>query len=247
LAPLRDPSSVALDDQIVTSGELPPFDRWAQFRREFDWKQGQHVTLVGPTEAGKTSLALDILPERDFVVVLATKREDDSLYPRLRREGFVMQDELDLDHKKTPKIIFRPPLRTPDTKGLLEQSERFSECLLEIYEVGHWSLYCDEVRYLTEKLKLTSEMDTLWLQGRSLGISIMCATQRPVSIPVNAFAMASHIFSWEMYRHDDINRVAEYAGARYNEVRYALPRIPEHETLYINTRRSELVRTNIRT
>lgn len=225
---------------------MPPFVRWQNFLEVFEWEQGQHITLVGRTKSGKTSLVRRLLPIRDYTVVLATKRKDSSLYDPLRREGFRLQEDLDLDWKKTPKIIFRPRMRTPNRAGLEEQKEGFEQALIEIFNVGNWCVYADEVRYLTDNLKLAGVFDVLWLQGRSLGISLVVSTQRPVSIPLLAFDQADHIFCWRQTLKDDIDRISEFSGIYGSTVKYALPRLPEHEALYINPVTGQLLRTNIR-
>lgn len=247
LARPRSVESIELDDQTAKNGVgLPPFLRWGAFLNQFHWHQGEHVTMVGPTGAGKTSLALQILPRRDYVIVLATKKRDISLYRPLEKQGYVTQTDLDLDWERFPRIIYKPPLDEPTRRALEEQAEDFSEALVEVFQVGNWCLYGDEIRYLTDNLKLKSEMDVLWLQGRSLGISIMVSTQRPVSIPLLAFDQATHLFIWKTTLRDDVLRVAEFGGDRSEEIRWTVPRLPEHELLYVNTRTGQLVRTNIR-
>lgn len=247
----RHERSVRLDGQSVRvrGGEtvtMPPFVRWRDFQKQFIWKQGQHVTLVGPTNSGKTSLAREILPMRDYTVVLATKRRDSSLYDPLKKQGFIVQRHLDLDYEKFPKILFQPQMRTPTAEGLAEQKEAFESALIEIFDEGSWCVYADEVRYLTDNLKLRGVFDVLWLQGRSLGITVVVSTQRPVSIPLLAFDQAFHIFCWRQTLKDDIQRISEFAGINSETVRYVLPRLPEHEVLYINTATGKLLRTNTR-
>lgn len=251
LPPPRHEGSVRLDESTTRnrSGEdlqMPPFLRWAEFLAQFKWKQGQHVTLVGSTGSGKTTLARALLPARDYTIVLATKRKDSSLYDPLRKEGFILQQILDLDDEKYPKILFQPRMKTPNAKGLEEQKEAFESALIEIFDEGGWCIYADEVRYLTDNLKLRGVFDVLWLQGRSLKITVVVSTQRPVSIPLLAFDQAYHIFCWRQTLKDDIQRISEFAGIAAETVRYVLPRLPEHEALYINTVTGQLVRTNIR-
>lgn len=247
----RASDSVGLDGESsrLRGGEevaMPPFLRWQDFLSQFVWKQGQHITLVGSNGSGKTSLARALLPIRTYTVVLATKRRDPSLYDPLRKEGFVLQDILDLDYSKYPKIIFRPKMATPNKAGMNEQAEAFEAGLIEIFNVGSWCIYADEIRYLTDNLNLRSVFDVLWLQGRSLEISLVVSTQRPVSIPLLAFDQAYHLFCWRQTLRDDIQRISEFAGIHAETVRYVLPRLPQHECLYINTITGELFRTNIR-
>lgn len=69
-------------DRDVSLPETPFLPWYEDFRNT--WQQGEHVALVGKTGVGKTSLARDILSARDYVMVLALKRKDDTLasFPR---------------------------------------------------------------------------------------------------------------------------------------------------------------------
>src|SRR3954471_22907642 len=80
--------SVSLD-QDMREEAGPVFVPWHDFASSFTFKQGEHCTLVGTTGSGKTTLARELLlPQRDYVVVLGTKAEDDSLYEPLMAQGF---------------------------------------------------------------------------------------------------------------------------------------------------------------
>ena len=45
--------------------ELAPVVPWDDFLTYvLDWKQSQHVGLIGPTDSGKSTLSFAILPQR---------------------------------------------------------------------------------------------------------------------------------------------------------------------------------------
>jgi hypothetical protein len=229
---LRSLESVTLDDEQLR-GELtpPPFEAWPEFNRNLDWRQGEHVTLAGGTGSGKTTFARQLLPRRKYVVVLATKAEDPSLYNPLLEQGFVMRSTWDPNPDDEPKVIFKPPLRG-GIAGRDSQREAFRELLIDVFESGRWCIYADEIRYITEFLSLRTEMELLWLQGRSLRISIVAATQRPVSIPVLAWE-AQHLFVWRFTEKRDVDTISDFTGTLYPVVRQVLPRLPKHEVLHI--------------
>src|SRR6266852_8339657 len=58
---------------------------WDQMRRQWQWRQGEHVILAGPTECGKTTLGLWLCEQRKYVVVLGMKPKDDVLDDLIRR------------------------------------------------------------------------------------------------------------------------------------------------------------------
>lgn len=223
---------------------MPPFVRWDAFLDGFEWRQGQHITAVGSWGAGKTTLLRKLLPRRDYVVVLATKKRDPSLYEPLQQMGYEITDSFDPDPTEHPKVIFRPPLPEPTAEGRAEQKEAFRRALVDIFATGNWCVYADEIRYLTDYLGLQTEFETLWLQGRSLGISVVCGTQRPVSIPVLAFD-ADHLFLWRATDHRDVKTMSEFTGTGIEVARYTIPRLPKHEALYIDTRTDYMARTKV--
>jgi DNA helicase HerA-like ATPase len=257
LAPLRPSESAQLDSEPPRDrwgraggreGELTPipYIDWDEFLATFEFEQGQHITMVGATGSGKTTLALKLLEYREFMIVLATKNRDESLYPKLEAKGYLLTDQTDLDWHQTPKVIFRPKLQSPSGEAKEEQKEAFQRVLVDVFNEGGWSLYGDEIRYLADNLGLRVELETLWLQGRSNHTSMIVATQRPVSIPVIAFESATHIFLFRMTDKKNIDRASEFGGADVDLIRHTLPRLPRYEVLYVDTRSGEMLRTKVK-
>lgn len=244
LAPIRSAESVELD---AARELMPEFIGWGAFMREFraSFLQGQHVTIVGTTGSGKTTLARQLLPIRDYVTVMATKARDTSLYTPLERMGYVVTDTFDADDTDEPRVIFRPKLDAPTRTARDEQAEAFREALIDVFNTGGWAIYADEVRYLTQYLGLATEMELLWLQGRSLGVSLIVSTQRPVSIPLLAFDQADHLFLFRNTDRQNVQRMSEFTGADVDLARYVIPRLPLHEALYVDTRSGRMVRTRV--
>jgi hypothetical protein len=242
-----------LDDrQVIVRGQtitVPPFMPEREFLEGLVLEQGHHVTAVGATQSGKTTLITRwVLPRRHFTVVLATKRRDPSLYPRLKAAGFVMTDKPELDAEHMPKVIFRPGLKLKNTSvrdAKIVQREGFERILTDVIEEGGWAVYGDEIRYLANDLKLTAELEQLWLQGASELVTMIVSTQRPVAIPVVAFESAWHLFLFRTTDVRNIERIAEFEGANEPLLRWLLPRLEEHEVLYIETRTGRMVRTKV--
>lgn len=259
LRSIRSRESVDLDGSTVRprgyggrQWEVPPFQRWDAFYAFFEqhWEQGDHVALVGRTKSGKTTLARAILPIRGFTVVFATKAEDASLYTPLQKQGFVMQEHFDPadkpDEGEGPsKIIFKPPLRGPSKKDVEKQREAFREALQGMFSTGGWACYFDEIRYLSQNLALGNELDQLWLQGRSMGITMIAATQRPVSVPLNMFEQASHFFLWRTTDAQDRKRASEYVGVNAPMANELIGGLPRHECLYVDAVDDHAVRTMV--
>jgi hypothetical protein len=235
-------------------GQMPPFVRWKDFIRNFIWRQGQHITIVGLTDSGKSTLAKELLRKRDFVIMLATKRLD-PLYREFEQEGYVtvksvdelVQKNKELKEGEKGRFIFKPPIKDVSKTALLDQAEEFRKVLVFIYQTGNWTVFSDEVRYLTDNLKLRAEFEVLWLQGRTLGIAIVALTQRPVSVPLLAFDQAYYQFIFRINHEDDIDTVARYSGSFKGDVRFTLPRLAKHDFLFIDLYHDQLFRSNVRT
>lgn len=247
---MRESESVALDEaEFDTKGlgtRQVPYVEWEQFVELFQFNQGEHITLVGGTGSGKTTLARElILPRRDFVVVEATKKKDPSLYSPLQAVGYVLTDDFDPYNPDIPKVIYKPSISSVGKQGRESQREEFRQELEEIFEAGNWCVYSDEVAYLTNNLGLDVEMETLWMQGRSLGISMVSATQRPVKIPLIAYE-ANHLFIWRFTDKRNVDTISAFTGSNINVARQVIPRLAKHEALYINTVTDQIVRTKAR-
>jgi DNA helicase HerA-like ATPase len=254
LNPLRPLDSVRLDTEPLTERgfqgqtfQAPPYLSYPEWDEQFVWRQGEHMTAAGQTGSGKTTFMRRLLRRRRYVVVMATKSADSSLYPPLEAEGFKVVTRWDPDPVESPRIIFKPPLRG-GVEGKDAQREAFRAALLDVFETGSeeggWCVYCDEVRYLTEFLNLKTEMELLWLQGRSLGISVVAATQRPVSIPILAFE-AQHLFVWRFSHKPDIDTISHFTGTLSPVVRQTVPRLPKHEVLHVQPEYGSAERTKL--
>jgi hypothetical protein len=160
-----------------------------------------------------------------------------------------MSDKPELDAETTPKVIYRPGLKLKNTSvgdAKAIQRQGFERVLTNVIEEGGWAVYGDEIRYLANDLKLTAELEQLWLQGATELVTMIVSTQRPVAIPVVAFESAWHLFIFRTTDVRNIERIAEFEGANEKLLRWLLPRLEEHEVLYIETRTGQMTRTKVR-
>lgn len=217
-----------------------PAHSWSQFLADdFRWEQGEHLTLIGPTKSGKTTLARQILSLKKWVVAFATKRRDPVLR-ELAGDGFQRFGEwVDVDADIAPRRVIAPQVRgRADTiqSQRDRQREVFGEALNRAFRQGGWTLYLDELRYLTDYLGLAREVEMLWQQGRSEGVTVIGGVQRPRHVPLLAYDQATHLFLFHNGDRSALDRLGEIGGGiEADRVRGAVAALDFHEVLYVNT------------
>lgn len=225
------------------------YDDWADSLDE-TWVQGEHITLVGPTGANKTTTAIEqLLPRRGFVLAFVTKRKDPVVW-RLADQGYdVFRDWKDVPAEVSPRIVLAP--RSKGAHDLGHQRDVFRSALAAAFRQGGWTVYLDETRYITDFLGLSRDVELLWHQGRSEGTTVIACAQRPRHLPLVAYSQASHHIYWRTGDTQDLKRLGEFGGRNADTVIReveglqwdALPdRRIRAELLHLQTRDGSMVR-----
>lgn len=238
-----------LDAKQSRSGHtLPPFVRWDQFLSAWDWKQGEHITIIGPTGSGKTVLGRYLLRRRAFVVVLGIKNRDPELYGPFQDDGYELVRKFDPEpppDADAQRLLFVPRTDKHGTEGRQDKARQLRQVLNDIYDAGHWCCYADDIEYFALQLKLNTEFEELWMIGRSEKVSVVASSQEPVNIPVMAYSAATHLF---LFKNPDLyraKRMAELAGLNREIVQETVLALPDHEFLYINKSSGALQRSKV--
>jgi hypothetical protein len=215
---------------------------WEWFRRE--WQQGEHVSLIGPTQTGKTTMGLAILKRRTYRVVIGTKKSDPVL-SRLIREGeYEDVPAVPVQADRIPRAVIWPRHRR--IGDAVRQRQIIERALEEMFAAGKWTVFADEVSYLCRDLGLGNVLRTLWQQGASDGVTVVAATQRPAWVPLDLYSAPTHLFLWRTNDEQDLRRIGGLNGLSPKVVRQAVSQLDVHEALYVNTRRGHLWRTRYR-
>lgn len=236
---------------VIADRELVPKLSWDEFKDSFEWFQGEHLTAIGPTKSGKSTLVRLLMREArenrtlPWQVLLKTKTKDEVM-DAFKRERFVEIPEwIVSDADAYPRVILAPALRNgADSKP--EQREAFRQALVSIHNQGGWLVYADEFKHIAKYLSLAEDSELLIHQGRSAGITFVTSLQRPRHVPLMAYDQATHIFMWESRDHNIRERLSEISG-RVNPdlVEIVVGELSEHEFIYVNPMTGRIVKSEV--
>jgi len=226
------------DALISTSAPRIP---WPVFIERLTWNQGEHVGLIGPTGQGKTTLLTSLLDQRTYVALFATKPRDPSM-DYLISQGYMKLERWEnYAPRKFPKRVIWPNATDIESEDL--QKHVFDNAFKSIYRETGWCIVLDEGYYVSKVLQLGNRMRTIWTQGRSLGISFVVATQRPRWVPLEMYDQSTHLFFWRENDDDNLSRIGGMGAAPSRLVREIVANLDVYQTLYVNTRTGEMMRT----
>lgn len=202
------------------------------------WKQGQHVALIGKTGCGKTTLANALLPIRGNTVVIATKPVSKSLEKFGADNGYARIEKW--DPKENPDLMPKRILWPPVSNFAHVSRQRYviGMAFNDIYGVGNWCIYVDELRFITQTLKLNDAVELFLQQGRELGISFIAGMQRPKYVPLLVYSQSSHLFFWQEKDVNNLERISAINSVDSHFIANVVTALEEFEYLYIQDRKS---------
>lgn len=241
LAPNRNPT---LPGRSLTDLEFPAALRYVHAR----WVQGEHVSLIGPTGAGKTFFKRYLLRRRDYITSFITKNSDDELTRIIREEGFKVQKDK-WDGSQGDLIALWPKKKRGEGEEELQDRQRwiFKEAISKAFDQKGWTFDFDEVGYMTDFLHMDRTMRWLLQQGRSDKITVVAATQRPAWIPRAFYSMPSWLVFWGNRDTEDLKRIAGLGGVDGKVLRGEVSNLEHREILIVHNRHPyERIRTLVR-
>lgn len=233
--------------------EIAPVVDWPYFiEYVFDWKQDEHVGLIGPTGTGKSNLTYQILPLRDYVVYFATKPRDETLDKFASKAGYAKipdwpptkgrgPTKREIPAQEMPKRILWPDAR--QLHSIARQREVFQKATVDIYAQGGWCVVWDEFWAMCTLLKLETEARVFLQQARANKISFVMGAQRPSRVPLELFDQASHLF---FSRDNDERNLKTISGVGWlaaDPIKQLVASLERYQFLYINTREGWMYRT----
>lgn len=245
-----------------------PFTPWSNFLATWNWRQGEHVTVIGPTGTGKTTLIRGIMPKRyaagAAVNVLATKSRDANLDAWAARDRLTIVDRWPPPRPLLPwqvpaDVVMSNGVRVPwsfrlmtwprDDRvpvGLIREhmADVHRLAIQDMYREGNWCIVAEELFELT-RMGLGNELEQMWTQGRSAGITVVGATQRPVGIPLHAYNNASHLFMFNDNDERNLQRLQGIGGMNERNLRDYVRGLEGHDVLYVGVRDRTVIRTRV--
>jgi hypothetical protein len=200
--------------------------------------RAEHLTVVGPSQSGKTYLCKELLRPITSRIIIDPKQQD--FGPEW---GIVTSDPKAILYH--PQVVWQPDLRDvlhPHPTG----QDPFSEGLRYIYEVradrsaavtgvpAAWSVvvYFDEA-YLTAPTEGGNPMiPVLLASGMGCGIAVWASTQRGYKVHANFFSDAVHTVTFFNQNQMDLAKLRNETGVDPKAVKALQHGKGHHEFLY---------------
>lgn len=162
----------------------------------FPWRQGEHMTVIGDTGTGKTTLIARILTERKYVLSVRTKSDKTPLPGKHVRTAAAFKR---LDIGRDGRVLLDPTYE--------RQAYEIYHAFETVWREDGWTVNIDELYYLTSQLGAASrvierQINRFLTQGRSKGISVVSGMQRPVSTTRFAMSQSSHLIAFRVEGRD---------------------------------------------
>lgn len=225
-----------LNTRVATVARHIFTDRW------WEYEEGEHVSFIGPTGSGKTTLGYQLLRKTATVdlpaIVLVMKPRDVTV------SKFSKAAKYRIVHTWPPMpSVWQPgkkagyvlwPKHSFDEDHDDEIHERiFRTAIRDSYRQGKRIIFGDETYSLTRELKLEKSLIRIWSKGRSMGCGLWAATQKPTHVPLWMYSQPEHLFLAHDPDERAQKRFSEIGGVNPDIVKNIVKILPRYHWLYI--------------
>lgn len=228
------------------------FDRAEFLATRWNYRPGEHVSLICPTQNGKTTMIWDLLKHTDTSwcsippTMLVAKPKDPVVARGLQTAGYREIGDWPPPARRpwqdpAPGFGLWPPhLRDaePSTNNA-HLSRVFRRSLHQLFWKGNTITVADEQYHLCAVLDLQEEMTRHWTQGAGMGSGLWSATQKPSgtqqgTIPSFMYSSPTHTFLGRDNDERNRKRFGEIGGVSPRTVENAVMSLQRFEWLYIH-------------
>jgi hypothetical protein len=224
-------------------------DRESFLQQYFRYRPGEHVTVLAPTDCGKTYLTFQLLErahEQTGIppIFFATKPRDDFVRDEAKRQGYRTIDNwpppvtkqltepggwlLWPKHTMDAEVddyhhgeVFRRAMMLPFKAGAAKRNPRSS---IEVW---------DEAGTLAKDLGLHREQRQILKRGRSCKCGAWTQDQRAAWLPMESYNCAEHLFLHRDPVKDNRDRYDDIGGFDSGLVSDILKELPKWHYLYL--------------
>lgn len=196
------------------------------------WNQGEHVFISGATGSGKTTLARSILERRGHVLAFGLKVQDKTLTEDYK--GWSVVGSMKEVEPWMNRVVLWPRLKRGGGAALLaHQAAVLQDTFDHLFKAKGWCLFIDELNYMCKFMGVQRPIESLHYIGRSSGISLVTAAQRPAYVPLAVLSNASHAYVGRTKLASDLKRMADFGDVDPKATARVIQGLPtKHDFLY---------------
>jgi hypothetical protein len=223
---------------------LAEYDREEFLNERFAYRNGEHLTMAGPTGAGKTHLTFQLLekvanPDRP-AIFFSMKPKDATVDKwrdqlRYKEVGNWPAPYWQTKLLKPSGWILKPPITFDPERDDARQYLAFKSAMLHSYRKGNRIVVGDEL-YGLDDLGLERHMIALWSRARSMGTGFWGGVQKPTHIPLWGYNCAEHLFLSSDPDMRNVKKFGEFGGIDPRIIEDVVPHLEEFQMLYLRRR-----------
>ncbi len=207
--------------------DVKPLD-WDEFRAHMaeKWSAGEHVAVVAPTGAGKSTVALGLLKMRRWVLAFDLKGGDKTIsstgWPRLKKWPPTKEQREKIAKGEPLRLIVGSAGRKPEHRAA--RTRLHAQVLQAVMQEGGWTIYMPDLKVLTNRAfgGLADEVTELLILARDAGVSVVTDFQRPSGVPMEAGDQATYMLVSYIRDEKAVQRMSEMMARSPAEMRGAI-------------------------